>query len=85
MPDAPRIVPIRPTNTPAPRGTTSERGYGYAHRQQRARLIKRHPLCQRCGNDWSRHLHHIDRNPHNRADSNVELLCVACHDKEHGR
>jgi 5-methylcytosine-specific restriction endonuclease McrA len=83
MPDAPRIVPLKPMAAAPPRGSSTARGYGWAHRRQRARLIALHPLCQRCGNDWSAHLHHIDRNPHNRADANVEMLCERCHQQEH--
>jgi 5-methylcytosine-specific restriction endonuclease McrA len=84
MPSAPKIVPLAPTHTPRPRGTTSERGYGHAHQKQRARLIALHPLCQRCGEDWSEHLHHKDRDPFNRAADNVEVICEHCHQVEHG-
>ncbi|MDY3558112.1 hypothetical protein R5W23_000833 [Gemmata sp. JC673] len=83
MPNAPGLPPIRPRCQPRPRLTTTERGYGWEHQQQRERLIRQFPICQRCENDWSAHLHHRDRNPHNRADSNVELLCHGCHAKEH--
>lgn len=83
MPNAPGLPPIRPRCVPRPRKTTTERGYGWAHQQQRERLIAQHPICQRCGDDWSVHLHHRDRDPFNRADSNVELLCHGCHEKEH--
>lgn len=85
MPTAPKIVPTRPKATPPPRGTTTERGYGTAHQRQRARLLTQHPICQRCGNDWSKHLHHIDRDTFNRDPSNVVMLCERCHDAEHGR
>ncbi|VTU02785.1 unnamed protein product [Gemmataceae bacterium] len=86
MPKAPQIPNLKPAVVAsAPRASTTARGYGHAHRQQRARLLKRHPLCQRCEADWSAHLHHIDRDPHNRADANVELLCERCHRAEHGR
>lgn len=85
MPEAPKIPPRPVAANTAPRASTTARGYGHAHRTQRARLLKRHPICQRCEAHWSAHLHHIDRDPHNRADSNVELLCVGCHQAEHGR
>lgn len=87
MPDAPKLPPIRPQTAPRPRagGTTTQRGYGWAHQKQRARLIALYPVCQRCADGWSEHLHHIDRNPHNRADDNVEMICARCHDREHGR
>lgn len=83
MPTAPRIVPIKPQHTPRPRGSTTERGYGTAHQKQRKILLARHPLCQRCGQDWSAHLHHLDHNPHNRDESNVVVLCERCHQAEH--
>lgn len=85
MPFAPKLPPLKPAAARPPRGTTEQRGYGTAHRKQRARLIDAHPLCQRCANDWSAHLHHIDRDPFNRDPSNVEMLCTGCHDREHGR
>jgi 5-methylcytosine-specific restriction endonuclease McrA len=83
MPDAPKLPPIRPTAAARPRTSTTARGYGWKHQQQRARLIALHPICQRCGDGWSAHLHHIDRNPHNHTDGNVELLCERCHEREH--
>ena len=87
MPRAPKPLP-RPTTAAAAadrrRGTTTERGYGHDHRVQRARLLALHPLCQRCRSEWSCHLHHRDRNPFNRADSNCEMLCERCHQAEHG-
>jgi 5-methylcytosine-specific restriction endonuclease McrA len=85
MPDAPKIVPLKPA--PAPRraaGSTTARGYGHAHRKLRAKLIAERPICQRCEADFSAHLHHLDRNPHNRHESNLELLCERCHRAEHG-
>lgn len=84
MPNAPGLPPRpRPAASTRPRASTTERGYGYAHQKQRARLIELYPVCQRCGNDWSRHLHHRDRNPFNRSPDNVEMICEACHEREH--
>lgn len=85
MPSAPQLPPIRPKRTPPPRGSTTERGYGHAHRRQRKRLIAENPLCQKCGDAWAEQLHHLDHNPHNRAPDNVEMLCEKCHREEHGR
>jgi 5-methylcytosine-specific restriction endonuclease McrA len=84
MPSAPKLPPLKPPAQAAPRGSTTERGYGHAHQRQRERLLKLHPICQRCQADWARHLHHRDRNPHNRAGTNVEVLCERCHQAEHG-
>lgn len=83
MPDAPKIPPLKPTHTPPPRGTTAGRGYGHAHRRQRARLVAERPLCERCGERWSEQLHHIDHDPFNRAPDNVVMLCGPCHLAEH--
>lgn len=84
MPSAPKLPPIAPPrSSPRPALTTTERGYGHAHQRQRERLLKLHPLCQRCGADWSKHLHHRDRNPHNRRSANIEMLCERCHQAEH--
>lgn len=84
MPTAPKIVPTTPRKqTPPTRGTTTERGYGWAHQKLRARLLEKHPLCQRCEQRWSVHLHHKDRDPHNRRASNLEMLCEPCHAAEH--
>lgn len=83
MPKAVKVLP-RPTSSAATtRPTTSARGYGYAHQRQRARLLKVYPVCQRCNDQWSSHLHHRDRNPFNRADANAEMLCERCHQAEH--
>lgn len=74
---------MKPTANPPARKTTTERGYGAEHQRQRRHLLAKEPLCQRCQDDWAKHLHHRDRNPFNRHPSNVELLCERCHDAEH--
>lgn len=84
MPNAPGLPPIRPKHTPAPRLTTTERGYGWAHQVQRARLLVIYPLCQRCADGWSAELHHLDGDPFNRSPANVLMLCERCHQDEHG-
>lgn len=81
MPDLPPPVPHRKRPR---RQKTAERGYGHEHQKQRAALIAQHPLCQRCQTDWSHHLHHRDRDPFNRDPANVEIICRACHQQEHG-
>ena len=78
MPNAPRIVPLKPAAAAAAaRGSTTDRGYGWEHQKQRARILAAFPICQRRGEDWSRHLHHRDRNTRNRAEANLEALCHA--------
>ena len=84
MPNAPKILPLRPNRAGRPaRGSTTARGYGTEHQRQRAMLLKARPVCERCGDGWSHHLHHIDRNPFNRHESNIEMLCERCHQAEH--
>lgn len=83
MPTAPGLPPQPPKHTPRPRLSTTERGYGTAHRRVRAAMIAAHPVCQRCGLDWSVHLHHKNRDPFDRSPANLEMLCVACHEAEH--
>lgn len=41
--------------------------------------------CERCGykRDIPLPVHHKDRNRSNNNDSNLEVLCVSCHNKEH--
>ena len=60
-----------------------ERGYGHDHQKQRKVMIARSPVCQRCCDAWSEHLHHIDGDPFNRDPSNVVMLCEECHQAEH--
>jgi 5-methylcytosine-specific restriction endonuclease McrA len=86
VPDAPKLPPLKPRYTPPPRGTTAERGYGSAHKKIRARLIAEHPVCQRCGGDWSTDMHHRDGDTFNRSPANLEMVCERCHHGEiHGR
>lgn len=82
MPNAPKLPP-RPPPTAPDRGSTTERGYGTAHQKARAELLRRIPICQRCGVAWSRHMHHRDRNTSNRRPENLEALCERCHQAEH--
>ncbi len=83
MPSAPQLPPVRPAAARPPRASTAARGYGHAHRRQRARLIAEEPICQHCRDAWAVELHHLDGNPHNRAAANVIMLCERCHDAVH--
>ena len=60
-----------------------------AHRGDRARYLRTHPLCERClkigKGTPALILHHKDRNQLNRDESNFEALCNECHEVEHGR
>lgn len=81
-PQMPPLTPKRKANKP-PRLKTTDRGYGTRHQKIRASFLKLHPICQRCGAAWSKHLHHKDRNTSNTSASNLEALCQPCHHKEH--
>jgi 5-methylcytosine-specific restriction endonuclease McrA len=39
--------------------------------------------CNRCGSKKYLLVHHKDRDRENNDDSNLEVLCKACHQKEH--
>jgi hypothetical protein len=81
-PQMPPLIPSKRPGNRTPR-TTTERGYGHRHQQDRRRHLSQHPICERCSASWSQHLHHRDHNPHNRHPSNYEALCVGCHQAEH--
>ena len=41
-------------------------------------------ICERCGEDKKRiEVHHKDGNPYNNEISNLEVLCIQCHNDEH--
>ena len=77
---------IKPSNPPRskPKLSNKAKGYTYHRRKVRAVMLARYPLCQRCGNHFSEHMHEIDRNPKNLAPDNILMLCAVCHRKEHG-
>lgn len=78
----PPLTPRRKAKAP-PRATTTQRGYGSRHQKIRAAFLRTFPIC-RCG-AWAKEMHHKDRNTSNTAASNLEALCTACHQREHGK
>lgn len=71
--------------------TTTERGYGWDHRQASELYRTLHPLCECCAKtvgviraNESVHMHHIHKiatNPNLRMDrSNWLAVCLDCHD-----
>jgi hypothetical protein len=60
-----------------------------AHRKDRARYFRAHPICERCDKvDRATPafiLHHRDGDQSNRAWENFEALCNDCHEVHHGR
>ena len=69
------------------RGTAPERGYNSNWQKARKIKLNENPLCERCKKKGfvviARLVHHKDRNPRNNTGSNLESLCVACHEEEH--
>ncbi|MGV1100047.1 YajD family HNH nuclease [Thiovibrio sp. JS02] len=74
--------------------TAAQRERELREKGYREKALKIHPwVCARCGREFSGKklrdltVHHKDHNHENNpADgSNWELLCIYCHDNEHGR
>lgn len=68
----------------ARRGTPSQRGYGAHWRMIRARFLRKHPRCERCGGRATI-AHHIVRvrDGGRHTDDNLQALCASCHSKLH--
>lgn len=68
------------------RGTPSERGYGYAWRQQRATFLQHYPYCMGCG-ALATDVDHIIPKARGGSDevSNLQALCHACHARKTAR
>lgn len=71
------------------RETAVKRGYGRAWRKYRAVYLDAHPLCARCKAKGlvvpATVVHHRDGDQWHDAWENLESLCRACHEREHGR
>ena len=78
MPDLP---PLTPQPGKRPRAKTTERGYGSAHREFRRALLALYPLCQRCGQAWSVHAHHLQYPA--TCLEHYQALCLNCHNEIH--
>ena len=65
------------------RGTSTARGYGRLHRKIREIVMREEPLCRECLKIGrvtpSYEMDHIDGDAFNRARSNLQMLCKACH------
>ena len=64
------------------RQRADKRGYNHNWRKVRIMKLNRNPLCERC-NVLADLVHHIDRDPWNNLEGNLESLCCKCHAKEH--
>jgi len=69
------------------RGSSNERGYNWNWRKVRNNKLSIDPLCERCKKKGrvvvARLVHHKDRDSSNNDDTNLESLCVPCHEDEH--
>ena len=71
-----------------PRGTTTQRGYGWKYQRNRALKLKQCPVCEVCKRALSVETDHIvplaeggDRH----SIDNLRALCERCHDAKSGR
>jgi 5-methylcytosine-specific restriction protein A len=71
------------------RPNSGARGYGHRWKKIRDSKLTKDPLCERC---WRKGkyveatvVHHRDANQFNNKYSNLESLCVTCHERHHGR
>ena len=63
----------------------SARYHGLSSRKAAA-IVRQAGACHRCDHDGSESrlgIHHRDRNKHNQAPGNLEVLCHRCHMQEH--
>lgn len=82
MPDLPPLVPRKRHRKPDTRPTACKRGYDRRHRDRRAVMIARYPLCQSCHEAFSIDMDHIDGNAFNNDPRNLQMLCRSCHAKK---
>jgi len=79
-PDAPRLYDDR-------RGSSAQRGYGYAWQKRRKDFIAAHPICMSCWRKPTKDVDHIV--PRSRGgsdgDSNLQGLCGFCHKQKTAR
>lgn len=81
----PRHQPQRPTiTTIEPRGNASQRGYDVVWKRLRLMVLRREPLCRRCGAGASQVDHILPiRKGGRRLDSlNLQALCAHCHSQK---
>lgn len=54
------------------------------NQKHRRRIIRQRGLrCEECSTENDIHMHHIDNNPTNNEDTNLQLLCRLCHESKH--
>lgn len=67
------------------RGSSTQRGYGYAWRKFRVEYLKRNPLCRKCGQPATAVDHIVPKRAGGSDDaSNCQPLCHPCHNIKTG-
>ena len=71
----------------ARRGSSHQRGYGWAWQKLRAKIIDRDPVCLVCQMEWSVEVDHIRPKAHGGTDDedNLQGICHHCHAKKSAR
>jgi hypothetical protein len=59
------------------KGKLTKHGYSWRARK----FLKKN--CEACGYDKSLHAHHVDQNPENNVEQNIQTLCKHCHNFWH--
>ncbi len=68
------------------RGSSAQRGYGYAWQKRRKEFIEAHPYCARCGRPTKEVDHKLPRRlGGSDDDSNLQGLCSWCHKSKTAR
>lgn len=85
-----RPVVQEPTSKPRlyddRRGSSAQRGYGYAWRQRRKNYIQANPYCVWCGKPTTDVDHRIPKRlGGSDEDSNLQALCGGCHKQKTAR
>ncbi len=77
---------IQPRKYDDRRGSSTQRGYGYAWQQQRKKFIQSHPFCKYCPSPTQEVDHIIPRaRGGSDDDSNLQPLCKRHHNEKTGR
>lgn len=69
------------------RGSSAQRGYGYAWQKRRKDFIAAHPICEMCGRRPTKEVDHIKPRSQGGSDGdgNLQGLCGWCHKSKTAR
>lgn len=65
------------------RVATKKIAYTDDWRKIRKEKKKKNPFCEECRREEFLTVHHVDENPKNNEDKNLQVLCWECHAKKH--